>query len=85
VRISIHLVARLLRLPILRIEGDIRIRDDDWSWIPSGSAVRRRPAAGLPALSAPNDVGRLLALAEADLEQVARVRSNGAGSNRREI
>ena len=36
-RITIRLVARLLRLPILRIEGDIRIRDDDWSWTPSKS------------------------------------------------
>jgi hypothetical protein len=62
VRIHIHLVARLLRVPILRIDGDIRLRDDD---VP----VR------LPSLAPAPPVGRLLASAEADLDGLDRTRS----------
>ena len=61
-RIRIHLVARLLRVPILRIDGDIRLRDDD---VP----VR------VPSLSTAPPVGRLLASAEADLDGLDRRRS----------
>ena len=50
-RIRIHLVARLLKVPILRIDGDIRLRDDD------DVPVR------LPSLSPAPPVGRLLASA----------------------
>jgi len=63
VRIRIHLVARLLRVPILRIDGDIRLRDDD---VP----VR------VPSLSPAPTVGRLLASAEADLDGLDRRRSD---------
>jgi len=63
VRIRIHLVARLLKVPILRIDGDIRLRDDD------DVAVR------VPSLSTPPPVGRLLASAEADLDGLDRRRS----------
>ena len=62
-RIRIHLVARLLRVPILRIDGDIRLRDDD---VP----VR------VPSLSPAPPVGRLLASAEADLDGLDRRRSS---------
>ena len=61
-RIRIHLVARLLKVPILRIDGDIRLRDDD-------EVPVRVPS--LP--TAP--VGRLLASAEADLDGLDRRRS----------
>ena len=54
-RIRIHLVARLLKVPILRIDGDIRLRDDD------DVPVR------VPSLSTAPP-GRLLASAEADLD-----------------
>ena len=62
-RIRIHLVARLLRVPILRIDGDIRLRDDD------DFPVR------VPSLSPAPPVGRLLASAEADLDGLDRTRS----------
>ena len=62
-RIRIHLVARLLKVPILRIDGDIRLRDDD------DVPVR------LPSLSPAPPVGRLLASAEADLDGLGRRRS----------
>lgn len=64
-RISIHLVARLLRLPILRIDGVIRLQDEE-------SYPARVPTSP----SAP--VGRLLASAEADLARLDRSRRNGA-------
>jgi hypothetical protein len=60
VQIRIHLVARLLKVPILRIDGDIRLRDDD------DVPVR------LPSLSTAPPVGRLLASAEADLDGLDR-------------
>ncbi len=63
-RIRIHLVARLLKVPILRIDGDIRLRDDD-----DDLPVR------LPSLSPAPPVGRLLASAEADLDGLDRRRS----------
>ena len=62
-RIHIHLVARLLKVPILRIDGDIRLRDDD------DVPVR------LPSLSPAPPLGRLLASAEADLDGLDRTRS----------
>ncbi len=71
--VSIHLVARLLRMPILRIDGDIHLRDE-----PRGPRVvepRRLPSSERPA-------GRLLGLAMADLEQAERLeqaRRNGSG------
>ena len=65
-RIRIHLVARLLKVPILRIDGDIRLRDDD---VP----VR------VPSLSPAPPVGRLLASAEADLDGLDRRRSSVRG------
>jgi hypothetical protein len=63
VRIRIHLVARLLKVPILRVDGDILLRDDD------DVPVRA------PFLSPAPPVGRLLASAEADLEGLDRRRS----------
>ena len=62
-QIRIHLVARLLKVPILRIDGDIRLRDDD--------DVPLRP----PSLAPAPPVGRLLASAEADLDGLDRRRS----------
>lgn len=60
-RIRIHLVARLLKVPILRIDGDIRLQDDE---VP----------ARVPSLSPAPPVGRLLASAEADLDGLDRRR-----------
>ena len=57
-RISIHLVARLLRLPILRIDGDVVLVDDDRLGHAAGQG--RAPAARQELTA-----GRLLALAEA--------------------
>ena len=71
--VSIHLVARLLRMPILRIDGDIHLRDEAQRLRPV--EPRRLPPAGLPA-------GGLLGLAVADLEQAERLeraRRNGSG------
>ena len=62
-RIHLHLVARLLKVPILRIDGDIRLRDDD------DVPVR------LPSPSPAPPVGRLLASAGADLDGLDRTRS----------
>ena len=61
-QIRIHLVARLLKVPILKIDGDIRLRDDD--------DVPLR----VPSLSPTPPVGRLLASAEADLDGLERRR-----------
>ena len=61
-QIRIHLVARLLKVPILRIDGDIMLRDDD------DEPVR------VPSLSTAPPVGRLLASAEADLDGLDRRR-----------
>ena len=57
--VSIHLVARLCSMPVLRIDGDIVLLDDDrlgHTLAPNGPRERRRLTAG-----------RLLALAEAEL------------------
>jgi hypothetical protein len=62
VRIRIHLVARLLKVPILRVDGDILLRDGD------DVPVR------VPSLSTAPPVGRLLASAEADLDGLDRRR-----------
>jgi hypothetical protein len=76
VLVSIHLVARLLGMPLLRIDGDIRLRDEAQGLTP----VRRpRSPAVLPAADVP--AGGLLALAVADLaraEDLDRARRNGA-------
>jgi hypothetical protein len=61
--VSIHLVARLLRLPILRIDGDVVLLDDDRLGHPSTNGVPVRARQELTA-------GRLLALAEAELASV---------------
>ncbi len=58
--ISIHLVARLCRVPILRIDGDIVLLDDDRLGHP---AVDSGPLQARRELTS----GRLLALAEAEL------------------
>jgi len=63
VLISIHLVARLLRLPILRIDGDVVLLDDDRLGHPATNGVPARRRQELTA-------GRLLALAEAELASV---------------
>ena len=71
--VSIHLVARLLRMPILRIDGDIHLRDEPRRLSPV--EPRRPPPAELPA-------GGLLGLAMADLEHAERLeqaRRNGTG------
>lgn len=57
--ISIHLVARLFRVPLLRIDGDIVLVDDDRLGHAADGA-RRDARHELPA-------GRLLAVAEAEL------------------
>ena len=72
--VSIHLVARLLRMPILRIDGDIHLRDEHLRL--TAPPPRRLPPAELPA-------GELLGLAVADLEQAGRLeraRRNGSGA-----
>jgi hypothetical protein len=64
VLISIHLAARLSRLPVLRIDGDIVLLDDDRL----GTAVvngRRGGVRGGTRRELP--AGRRLALAEAEL------------------
>lgn len=61
--ISIHLVARLLRAPVLRIDGDIVLLEDDRLGHPSTNGVPLRARQELTA-------GRLLALAEAELAAV---------------
>jgi hypothetical protein len=71
--VSIHLVARLLRMPILRIDGDIHLRDEPRRLRPA--EPRRLPPADVPA-------GGLLGLAMADLEHAERLdraRRNGSG------
>ena len=60
--VSIHLVARLLRLPILRIDGDIVLVDDRLGT----PATRGTPLRRSQELTA----GRLLALAEAEMATV---------------
>ena len=61
--VSIHLVARLLRMPILRIDGDILLVDDDRLGTPATNGVPVRRRHELTA-------GRLLALAEAEMAVV---------------
>ena len=56
-RISIHLVARLLKVPILRIDGVISLHDDE---------SYPNPVPAKPAVP----IGRLLASAEADLDRL---------------
>ena len=61
--VSIHVVARLLRLPILRIDGEIVLLDDDRLGTPATNGVPARRRHELTA-------GRLLALAEAEMAVV---------------
>ena len=61
--VSIHVVARLLRLPILRIDGEIVLLDDDRLGTPATNGVPVRRRHELTA-------GRLLALAEAEMAVV---------------
>lgn len=61
--VSIHVVARLLRLPILRIDGEIVLLDDDGLGSPATNGV---PVVRRHELTA----GRLLALAEAEMAVV---------------
>jgi hypothetical protein len=61
--ISIHLVARLLRAPLLRIDGDIVLLGDDRLGHPATDGLPLRSRRELTA-------GRLLALAEAELAAV---------------
>jgi hypothetical protein len=63
VLISIHVVARVLRAPLLRIDGDIVILEDDRLGHPATNGVPLRAREELTA-------GRLLALAEAELAAV---------------
>jgi hypothetical protein len=63
VLVSIHVVARLLRLPILRIDGEIVLLDDDRLGTPATNGVPVRRRHELTA-------GRLLALAEAEMALV---------------
>lgn len=61
--VSIHVVARLFRVPILRIEGDVVLVDDDR--LGTAAAVDLPPRARQELTA-----GRLLALAEAELAAV---------------
>ncbi|MFE5337312.1 hypothetical protein ACFQ8E_15480 [Isoptericola sp. NPDC056573] len=74
--IRVHLLARLLRIPLLRVVGAVELRDDDG---PGGAAVTRRmvveEAVGgtLPGeRRVPAVYGRDLAAAEALLAQLPR-------------
>jgi hypothetical protein len=61
--VSIHLVARLLRVPLLRIDGDIVLVEDD--------RLGTHPTNGMPYRNQQElTAGRLLALAEAELAAV---------------
>lgn len=57
-RVTIHLVARLFRVPLLRVDGTITLADD-----PATSRPASDPLAG----RRDQPVGRLLALAESEL------------------
>jgi hypothetical protein len=63
VLVSIHVVARVFRLPILRIDGDVVLVDDDR--LGTAAAVDLAPRARQELTA-----GRLLALAEAELAAV---------------
>jgi hypothetical protein len=71
--VSIHLVARLLRVPLLRIDGDIVLLDDDRLGHPATNGIPIRSHHELTA-------GRLLALAEAELASVDAKRRQRATS-----
>ncbi len=76
--VSIHVVARLLRLPILRIDGEIVLLDDDRLGTPATNGVPVRRRHELTA-------GRLLALAEAEMavvEDQRRQRGTTSGEAR---
>lgn len=61
--VSVHVVARLLRVPILRVDGEVVLVDDDRLGTAAGA---RLPARARHELTA----GRLLALAEAELAAI---------------
>ena len=71
--VSIHLVARLLRMPILRIDGDILLVDDDRLGTAPERSLRHHDERELTA-------GRLLALAEAEMATVEEQRRRRAAS-----
>jgi hypothetical protein len=73
VLVSIHVVARLLRLPILRIDGEIVLLDDDRLGSPATNGIPTRRRHELT-------VGRLLALAEAEMAVVEDRRRRRAPS-----
>jgi hypothetical protein len=68
VRVTIHLVARLFRVPLLRLDGHITLVDDE---------PRVRSTGTLRASQPDLPVGRLLALAEADLAAAEDRRAGG--------
>ncbi|MEO6512073.1 MAG: hypothetical protein ABIO16_13830 [Nocardioides sp.] len=73
--VSIHLVARLFGMPLLRIDGDIHLRDE-----PADLTPVRRPHQAVVRSAADVPAGGLLAVAVADLARVDdldRARRNG--------
>ena len=69
--VSVHVVARLFRVPILRIDGDVVLVDDDRLGHAAGQG--RAPTARQELTA-----GRLLALAEAELAAADRNRHRRA-------
>jgi hypothetical protein len=69
VRITIHLAARLFRVPLLRLDGHITLVDDE--------PRQLRTTEGIRATRRDLPVGRLLALAEADLAAAGNGRAGG--------
>ncbi len=61
--VSIHLVARLFGMPVLRLDGDVVLVDDDRLGTAAAYDLAPRARQELTA-------GRLLALAEAELAAV---------------
>ncbi|CUR58777.1 hypothetical protein NOCA2540040 [metagenome] len=65
--ISIHLVARLFRVPILRVDGQVALTERE--------GLRSSAVSGpTPLAAGEQPVGRLLALAEAELAEADRTR-----------
>jgi hypothetical protein len=74
VLVSIHVVARLLRVPLLHIDGEIVLLDDDRLGTPATSMV---PTSRRHELTA----GRLLALAESEMAVVDDRRRRRSAQN----
>jgi hypothetical protein len=74
--IEIRLLARLFRIPLLRVEGVIALRDDDAQHISMRSNAARKMIDTTPAnLTGANDrtpLGRDLAEAEAIISGIGR-------------